>query len=78
MIELKPKKSQWGKRKFRPGGPFEDIHQVINWIQRGGWIYWGGVPKHPSIIQNMSLTTLLNSVGRSGLRPALRNGEDPE
>lgn len=61
------------KLKYRVGDPFINIHELVAWLQAGKWVYWHGKPKHPTIISNQSLSTLMN-IG-SHLYRAIENKE---
>ncbi len=49
------------KRTFRIGEPFNDLHEVVDWLEHKGWCYTSpteGRPLGPSIISNWQLRDL--------------------
>lgn len=44
--------------KFRPGDGFTGIGELVFWLNIGGWVYWRGRPKHPSVLESQTLRTL--------------------
>lgn len=60
-------------RKFMPGPVFENVHELINAVTAGSWVYWtaGTRPKHPSVILSMQLNTLIHTCRSGRLRLAL-------
>jgi hypothetical protein len=48
-----------GKRKYRKGEQIKSIIDLIMRLGAGDWVYLHGQPKHPSILMNMSLNTLI-------------------
>ena len=74
---LKPQRPNgWGKRKFRKGEPIKSIIDLIMRLGDGDWVYLHGQPKHPSILMNMSLTTLIGFCRYGGVHVAEKNGAD--
>jgi hypothetical protein len=65
------------KRKFSYGPRVETLHEVIDAARRGKWLYVGSVPKHPSIVVNMSLTTVAGMIERKALRHTVRDPSFP-
>lgn len=53
------------QNKYLDGGNFDSFLHFLDWIMRpsSGWVYWigRGRPKHPSIMRNMSLQSLMRS-----------------
>jgi hypothetical protein len=49
--------------KYIPGEPFSTLGELRAWLESGGWVYWHGRPKHPSIIISLQFRCIL-----SGLR----------
>ena len=45
-------------RKFKPGKVLESLQEVQDCFERLQWIYLRGMPKHPSIVINMSFGTV--------------------
>lgn len=48
--------------KFRKGYKITDIHELVNQILAGHWVYWNHKPQHPSFLGSMNLYTLNNAV----------------
>jgi len=64
------------KRKFRRGKQLTTLTDVIEAINKGEWIYWKDTPKHPRILGNMSLVTLLRAVENRILFEAERTQDE--
>jgi len=72
-MKIEPKPSTWpARRKFLKGPEFRNPLEAVDWIIRGKWCYWCDTPKHPSVVQNFSLTTIMGAARNGRLRPALR------
>lgn len=65
------------KRKYRKGDPFQNVEELVRWINSGNWLYWRDVPKHFSIIQNMSFGMVIRAAGNGTILPAILNKEEP-
>ena len=66
------KVSTWNKGpKYRPGPVLERIDQVVEAFRGRWWLYYGGVVKHPSIIANMSLSTIMAALHAGRIRYAI-------
>ena len=49
-------------RKFAVGEPVGSMVELVERLERGEWHMLRGVPKHPSILQSMTLRTLMGFV----------------
>jgi len=47
------------KPMFKPGEPFKSVHEIVEAIERGEWIFWHGRPKHPRFIACLTLETIM-------------------
>lgn len=62
------------EKKFKPGKPFSNVHELIIWLNDGNWVFWHGKPKHPSVIANQQLQILIKlTSGPSTLYRAIEN-----
>lgn len=52
--------------KYKKGIEYDNIQELSNDLMSGKYVYWIDRPKHPSILQNMSLRTLLMAL-KSGM-----------
>ena len=57
--------------KYRQGEGFESLQALVSWLETGGWVYLYGTPKHPRVMENMTLFTL--RTGLPWMKKALRN-----
>lgn len=57
-------------RKTVAGRKIESLDTVQNMAAGGFWFYLNGKPKHPSIVQNMTLQTVAGFIDRGMLRTA--------
>ena len=46
------------RKKFYPSDPFTTVTEVVEWLNRDGWIYWYGRPKHPAFMAQLSIAML--------------------
>lgn len=65
------------KTIFEKGTAFGSVQELVTWLSIGGWVYWmsDGKPKHPRVIENMSLATLRGAIARGRLFEAVRRKE---
>lgn len=65
-----------GSRKTVKGRTIHNLDTVQALAENGFWFYLLGKPKHPSVIQNMTFTTVAGFVDREMLHTAesLENG----
>ncbi len=75
MEPVKLIKSNWNKRKYKPGALITYLGEIPVCVQKNIWIYLHGVPKHPMIIENMSLGTVYRYIVKGMLRRADLNTE---
>jgi len=61
------------KLKFKPGEAIRTINDFDEWTDNGGWIYWFGKPKHPSILANQQYAALRNFIKQGCLKKAVLN-----
>jgi len=61
------------KLKFKPGKAIRTINEFDKWTDNGGWIYWFGRPKHPSILANQQHNALRNFIKCGYLKKAVLN-----
>ena len=59
------------KKKYRPSYIIWDLGSLVFLLNQGDWIYLWDRPKHPRFIENMSLLTLRNLIGKKALRKAI-------
>jgi len=64
------------KNKYKPGPVINNVETVIKMINLSSWIYLFGRPKHPTIIDSMTLRTVRGFIKHKQLRIALLNKED--
>lgn len=50
--------------KFTKGERIETIHELLDLLTAGKWVYYGNRPKHPSVILSMTALTLLDAIKR--------------
>lgn len=59
------------ERKTAKGRTLHSLDTVQNMAVNGFWFYLNGKPKHPSVIQNMTFTTVAGFVSREMLHAAV-------
>lgn len=73
---IQPIPNRWPyRRKFKRGGTIHTMSALLYELQHGKWVYLHGTPKHPSILKNMSLSTLEGMVRAGVLYYAIRQEE---
>ncbi len=62
------------KQTYHRGHPILSGAELLVRIEAGGWFFFGpdGRPKHPSIIENMTLATLMEAISKGCLWKAER------
>lgn len=63
------------RRKFVKGPALNTTSSLLFVLERGEWVYLRDTPKHPSVIKNMSLSTLEGMVRAGVLYYAIRQEE---
>ena len=66
----------WAKSKWHRGEYFAGITALIDWIVLKRPVYYHEVWKHHTILQNMSLTTLMGAVRSRSVQRAIPVDED--
>lgn len=61
--------------KYIPGRIIRTIRDFEFWSRCGGWIYWYGRPKHPSVLIHQQYKTLIGLINHKMLRRAILNPE---
>lgn len=46
------------QKMFEKGKPIKNLHELVLWLECDSWVYLRNVPKHPSILESMTLRTL--------------------
>ena len=61
-------------RKFKEGPLFENAISAFEFILGGGWCYLGTSkrPKHPRVMDKMTMEVIANSARNGNLRRAVR------
>jgi len=67
----------WPKSKWRRGEYFAGIHALIDWLEQERPVYYHGIWKHHTILQNMSLTTLRGAVRSRRVQRAFHGSDSP-
>jgi len=44
--------------KYLKGNKITSIEELLALLELGRWVYWGSRPKHPSVIENISIATV--------------------
>jgi hypothetical protein len=66
----------FGKPRFYPGRRVESLHDLVELIRTGCWVYWrDGRPLNPKIAWNMSLGTLRCGLANGNVRVAMEMSE---
>jgi hypothetical protein len=61
------------KKKYRVGKPYKSIYTLLKDLNNDKYVYWCNVVKHPSIIKNMRLDTVENSIKIGIIKKAIKN-----
>ena len=64
------------RKKYHPGEPFEDMNALFAWLSANRWVMLRKVPKHPSIIRNMCISTVMGFMARGSITRAVRTNEN--
>jgi len=59
--------------KYIPSDVIKNITEFDSWTYSGGWVYWHGKPKHPSILISQQYRTLIGLIKHNMLRKAILN-----
>jgi CRISPR/Cas system CMR-associated protein Cmr5 small subunit len=62
--------------KYKIGLPYTDIKSLIQDLIDGKYVYYCNRPKHPSIIKNMTLQTILSFINSKMISKAEINRPD--
>lgn len=60
------------RRMFKPGRPIRSIGEFIRCHEKREWVWLFNRPKHPSIIVNMSVLTVLGFIRNGALKKAIK------
>jgi len=63
-------------RMYLRGATIRDIDLLLLFLNDGLWVYYRGRPKHPSIIYNMTLQTVLGGLEAGVFAEAIFNEEE--
>ena len=64
------------RKKFKMGPVISSLIDFQKWTDNGGWIYWHGKPKHPTILQNQQYRVILGLLKTKSLNKAIYIGDD--
>ncbi len=64
------------RKKYHPSYLITNLGDLAFLLDQGDWIYIRDRPKHPRVIENMSIITLKMLISKKVLRKAILNKED--
>ncbi len=64
------------RKKYQTSYLITNLGDLAFLLDQGDWIYIRDRPKHPRVIENMSIVTLKMLISKKVLRKAILNKED--
>ncbi len=69
-------KTGWKRRKmYREGRLYCFPAELIEDLRNGRWVMYRGVPKHPAVLESMTLHTVMSGMACGNIRKAVKNEE---
>lgn len=62
--------------KTSPGTHITSLPSLIKWLNDGCWTYLYNRPRHPSVIESMTMRSVRQAVERGEMRRCMKFGED--